>query len=228
MVDEKGYGKPLLHRIGVRSSVMTSLQLNCMALGRHTPIDRIRNLGFWLRYGLKYGMTRKKKVPVDVEALTDQWITAIVGMCQCHDKDEYDAHDAKSDKLLGPLLSASSKDVRAFYFRMLEKMKTDKRIPFVVWIAFEAWGKVSVEDAPDEGVKRMKRKLAAEIAEMVDEPIRDQIPNAIKRALMWRDESTLKAVKETLESGKKPKLRGRESCLFLEAGRGAKKISVML
>jgi len=86
-----------------------------------------------------------------------------------------------------------------------------------------------VKNAPDEGVKRLKNKLAGEIAELVEEDIKDQIPQAIKRALRWRDPATLEAIKDKIESGTaKPKLRGRESCLFLEAGRGKSKVSVML
>ena len=87
---------------------------------------------------------------------------------------------------------------------------------------------VDVQDAPDEAVKRLKHKLAAEIAEIVELDVQDQIPKAIERALCWRDPETLQAVKETLQSGAKPKLVGRQSCLFLECGRGKKKVSVML
>lgn len=163
-----------------------------------------------------------------VDELVEQWIEAVVGMCLAHDKDEYDANDAKADELLGPLLAAPVKQVREFYHKLAARMRSDKRVPMLVWMGFEAWGETMVKDAPDEGVKRLKNKLAAEIAELVEEPIRDQIPKAIERALRWRDPETLQAVKETLESGVKPKLRGRESCLFLEAGRGKNKVSVML
>lgn len=153
-----------------------------------------------------------------VDELVESWIEAVVGLCLAHDKDTYDAHDAKADELLGPLLAAPVKQVREFYHKLLDRMKADSRVPMLVWMGFDAWGEVMVKDAPDEGVKRLKNKLASEIAELVEEPIRDQIPKAIQRALRWRDPETLKAVKETLESGVKPKLRGRESCLFLEAG----------
>lgn len=230
MVDETGYAdEPQRERMGVRSAVMSSLEVYAMlANAIQSPTRRIASLGMILRYGMQNGMGRRKRVPVNVEELVGKWIEAVVGMSTAHDKDTYDAHDAKADELLGPLLAAPVKQVREFYFKLLETMKADKRVPMLVWIGYEAWGAVMVKDAPDEAVKRLKHKLAAEIAEIVEMDVQDQIPKAIERALCWRDLETLQAVKETLQSGSKPKLIGRQSCLFLECGRGKKKVSVML
>jgi hypothetical protein len=234
VVDEAGYGdEPAKPKMGVRTAVMASLEAGKFLWDwkrdkRQSPVVRLRNLGYILRYGISFRMTGKRTVPLKVNELVDQWIEAIVGMCLAHDKDEYDAHDAKADELLGPLLAASVKDVREFYAKLAEKMRADKRVPLLCWMGFEAWGECMVKNAPDEGIRRLKNKLAGEIAELVEGPIKDQIPEAIKRALRWRDPETLQAVKATLESGVKPKLRGRESCLFLEAGRGKNKVSVML
>lgn len=223
---------------GIRTAVMSSLEVGRFlygvrwsdSKGSGGPVYKAERLGCLLRYAMLYGMcSRKKARPVvDIEKLAEQWIASIVGMCTCHDKDSYDAHDAKADELLGPIMTAPVKQVREFYNLLLEKMKSDTRVPMLVWMGFEAWGAVSVNDAPDEGIKRLKRRLAADIAEIVEEPIRDQIPKAIARALMWRDPETLEKVKEAVESGVKPKLRGRQSCLFLEGGRGKRKFSVML
>ena len=165
---------------------------------------------------------------MQVEEMVDRWIKAIVGMCKAHTKDEFDAEDAKADELLGPLLAAPIAQIREFYPKLLEKMKADANVPMLVWMGFDAWGEVMVKDAPDESVKRLKNKLAQDIADLVEGPIRDQIPEAIKRALRWRDPETLQAVKDKLESGVKPRLRGRESCLFLTVGRGKTKKEIML
>lgn len=232
MIDETGYAdEEPLSKMGVRSAVIASLD-GGRALGevlRGNPKRRAVVLGFMLRYVMAGGWSTKRRTPVKIEALIDQWIEAIVGMSTAHDKDAYDAHDAKADELLGPLLAAPVKQIREFYHKLSERMQADKRVPMLVWMGFEAWGEIMIKNAPDEGVKQLKNKLAAEIAELVEEPIRDQIPNAIQRALRWRDPETLKRVKETLESGVKPKLVGRESCLFLEMKpRGKKKVSVML
>jgi hypothetical protein len=126
-------------------------------------------------------------------------------------------------------LSAPVAQVRKFYGRLLEKMQGDSRVPFLVHIGFEAWGEAFVKNAPDEGVKRLKNKLAGEIAELVEGPVAEQIPEAIKRALKWRDPETLQEVKEALQGGAKPKLVGRQSCLFLEMRtKKGKSVSVMV
>jgi hypothetical protein len=232
--DKTGEEKPRLFAKGVRSAVMMSLDsgkfmfLGWRAAKTKSPVERITSLGFILRYGMTNGMGTKRRTPMDVDGLVKKWVDAIVGMCLAHDKDKYDAEDAKADELLGPLLAAPVAQVREFYPKLLEAMKADERVPMLVWMGYEVWGEAAVKDAPDEGIKRLKNKLAQDIADLVEEPIRDQIPGAIKRALRWRDPGTLKAVKEKLESGAKPRLRGRESCLFLEAGRGKKKVQVML
>ncbi len=216
-------------KTGVRTAVIASLGDGGLFVSRvRGPVRRATRLGLILRYILTGGYNRKPRVPMDVEALADRWIEAVVGMCLAHDKDAYDAHDARADELLGPLLAAPVRQVREFYARLLEKMHADTRVPMLVWMGFEAWGEVMVKNAPDEGVKRLKNKLAGEIADLVEEDIRDQIPQAVRRALRWRDPEVLQEVKERVEAGAKPRLRGRESCLFLEVGRGKKKVSVML
>jgi hypothetical protein len=233
MIDETGYGdgKPR-KKMGIRTAVMASLDTAWWALRikRDCPANRIANLGMMLRWGMLYGMCgrSKRRKSVNVDELVGKWIETIVTMSTAHDKDAYDAADATADTLLGPLLTASVKQVREFYVKLQERLQADPHVPMLVWMGFDAWGEVMVKDAPDEGIKRLKNKLAAEIADLVEEDIRDQIPKAIARALRWRDPKTLKAVKATIESGVKPKLRGRESCLFLEAGRGKRKVSVML
>lgn len=200
---------------------------------RKSAVRRLQELGYIIRqFALvnnpSIPWSRKRRKQMDVDKMVDRWIEAVVGLSTAHDKDEYDAHDAKSDELMTPLLAAPIKQVREFYHRLLEKMKADKRVPMIVWMGFEAWGEVLVKDAPDAGVKRLKTRLANEIADLVEEDVRDQIPKAIARALRWRSEETLQEVKETLVKGAKPKLVGRQSCLFLEVGRGSKKKQVML
>ena len=61
-------------------------------------------------------------------------------------------------------------------------------------MGFEAWGEVMVKDAPDEGIKRLKTKLASDIADLVEEDVRDQIPKAIARALRVRNSAFSRGV----------------------------------
>lgn len=230
MIDEScGQSVEKEIRRGVRTRVMGSLNLNCLAFIPRSPVKKISDLGTLLRFDMTgYFGKRRKAVPVEIPALVDKWVNAIVGMCLAHSKDDYDLHDAKADELLTPIMSAPVAQVREFYFSMVEKMKADKRVPFLVQVAFDAWGQAVIKNAPDEGVKRLKRKLAADIADLAEMQLRDQWPEAIKRALMWRDPEVLEEVKDRLEAGEKPKIRGRQSCLFLEMGRGTKKVSAML
>lgn len=194
------------------------------------PIGRIKTLGTVCRYGFLCGrMCSRGCKKVDVNDLVDKWIKATVGMCLAHDKDQFDFHDARADELLGPLLTAPISQVREFYKALVEKMESTKEVPFIVIMSFKAWGEIVVDKAVDDaGIKRLKRKLAGEIADLVELPIRDQLPEAIKRALMWRDPETLKEVKAVFAGGAKPKIVGRQSCLFLEGKKGGKKVSVML
>lgn len=178
---------------------------------------RVKDLGTMIRWGLFAGRMTHRTKKMNVEELVQKWLSAIVGMATAHDKDTYDHHDAKADELMTPILSAPIKQVREFYKKLRAALRADPRVPMLVWMGFEAWGEVVVKGAEDdEAIKRLKNKLAQEIVELVELEIQDQIPEAIRRALRWRDPETLKEVKEALEGGAKPKLIGRQSCLFLE------------
>ena len=216
-------------RTGVRTRVMDSLTLNTYMLPK-SPVHRMEDMVILLRMVLNGHLSGGRK-KVNVKELIDRWIEAVAGMCLAHSKDDYDKHDARADELLSPILGCPVAQIREFYGGLLERMKSDPRVPFLVWISFEAWGEAVVKNSPDEGIRRLKHKLAADIAELVEEPAKDQLPNAIKRALCWRDPETLKEIKTALEDGAKPQMVGRQSCLFLECkprGKNAKKISVML
>jgi hypothetical protein len=57
------------------------------------------------------------------------------------------------------------------------------------------------------------------VADAVEKNLdRGQLVEAIAGALQWRSGERLEAVKQRLDAGEKPRIRGRESCLFLEAG----------
>lgn len=227
MIDET-VGKIPVKKVGVRTRVMDSLTLNVLGMLPRSPVRRISELGSVLRFIMSGSLSSKGSRIMNVQEMVDKWIGAIVGMCLAHDKDSYDAHDAKADELLTPLLKAPVAQIREFYYAMIAKMQKDPRVPFLVQISFEAWGEVVVKNAPDEKIKRLKRKLAAEITALVAQPAKDQLPEAIRRALCWRDEETLQEVKAALKSGAKPKMVGRQSCLFLEMQHKKKKVSVML
>jgi hypothetical protein len=219
-------------RRGVRTQTigMWGLASGFDWIGSKSPQQRLANLGTILRYIINGVLSHRGKRFMDVDKLSSKWVEAIAGMCTAHDKDTYDRHDAMADELLSPILASPIKQVREFYPALQAKLRADPRIPFLVWIGFEAWGEMMVKGAADEGILRLKKKLAADIAALVEKPAAEQLPEAIKRALCWRDPEVLQEVKTALKDGAKPKLVGRQSCLFLECQpRGKKeKVSVML
>lgn len=195
----------------------------------HSPVKRLTELGILLRLGMEIGRMCARPRKLDIDKLVDEWEQAVVGMCTAHEKDEYDAHDAKSDQLLRPILTAPIKQVREFYLKLQQRLRENKKVPLLVWMGFEAWGECVVKGADnDKRIIRLRDGLAKEIADLVSDDVAGQLPKAIVRALRWRDQETLGEVKEALVGGAKPKLVGRQSCLFLEVGRGKKKRSVML
>ncbi len=104
---------------------------------------------------------------------------------------------------------------------MIAELRNDKAVPYLVWKAFEVW-QMQMEKAPDEDIKELKTGLAQEIVALVEQDAKDQLPEAMVRALMWRSPSKLEEVKQVVaeekQAGRKVRLKGRESCLFLEAG----------
>lgn len=195
------------------------------------PARMASDLGTLIRYGFQCGRMcgNRKMKKMNVQELSDKWVSVLVGMCTAHTKDDFDAHDAKADELMGPILTAPIAQVREFYNLLRQKMKDNPGIPMIVWIGFDAWGESTVKHAQDDkSVKRLKTRLAREIADLVEMQVQDQIPEAIARALRWRDPKTLKEVKQKLKAGAKPKIVGRQSCLFLEIGEGPGKTQVML
>ncbi len=176
---------------------------------------RVRNMAFLVEYGVKI-WSRKRKTPMDVPKMIEDWRSVIVILCTAHDKKEIDKAEYRMDELLSPLLIAPVAELRSFYDGLSSVLEKDPKVPFFIWSIFSAWGEVVVKPSLEKTkIKRLRRKLASDIAQMVDDDIKPDITKAIAGALMWRDPETLKEIKADLKAGAKPRLRGRESCLFL-------------
>ena len=230
---------------GVRQAVLDSYELPRWFYGRGIPVDaphlkgtgieprttlsaaaRLGEVGCLLYYAIEgYGRMRKpgeKVYPMNVDELVQKWRKAIVGMAVGHDKDEVDRYEASIEECLTPLLAAPIKQVREFAPKLLEALKSDKSVPFLFWRSYEIWYEMVLSKAPDDEVKQLKTDMAREITELVEQDVKNQLPEAMIRALQWRSPATLEEVKRTVETekaaGRPVRLRGRESCLFLEAG----------
>jgi len=188
----------------------------------YSAIKRITSLGLMTYYGSKHPGRGKRKKPVNVELLVKKWHPVIVGLAIAHDKDEADHHESQLDDLLSPLLTAPVKQLREFAKQLLGSLKADKSVPYLVWRGYEVWVQKVIMEAADEAVLELKTQAATEVMKLVEEDVKDQLPEAIVRALQWRSPEQLEKVKSVVETekaaGRKTRLVGRESCLFIEAG----------
>ncbi len=207
-----------------------SMQIDSYEIPRHFyslqkggAAYRMRELGAVMYYGIEVCgyMSRKRRIAVDVDKLVELWRVAVVGLAIAHDKDEADKYEASIDSCLTPLLSAPIKQVRDFSSKLLTVLKADPQVPFLVWRPYEIWLNM-MKSAPDEGVKELKTHLAKQIADIVEEDLKPQLGEALVRALQWRSPEKLAEVRDVVEkekeAGRAPRLRGRESCLFMECG----------
>jgi hypothetical protein len=173
--------------------------------------------------GLTYTHTgRKAKVKIDVDALVVKWHELILGLSMAHDKDEADRFEAQVDECLSPLLKAPVKQLREFAPKLRDSLKADHAVPYLVWHGMEVWIDKVVMLAPDGEVMELKTELAKEIVAMVEDDAKRDLPAAMVRALQWRSPEKLEQVKDVVATekaaGRSVRLKGRESCLFLEAG----------
>ncbi len=182
----------------------------------------LRQLGCLVTYADENsGGTRKGKVKMNVDVLVESWMRLVVGLATAHTKDEADRYEAAVEECLGPILAAPVAQIRTFAFALAARLEADPKVPYLVHRAFAAWVEM-MKSAPDEEVKVLKTALAKEIVDMVEDDAKRDLPAAMVRALQWRGPEDLEKVKGVVErekaAGRKVRLKGRESCLFLEAG----------
>lgn len=130
--------------------------------------------------------------------------------------------EAAVDKCLTPVLSAPVKQLRELAKKLRDTLKSDPRVPYLVWRGMEEWIDKILLLAPDGEIIELKTQLASEIVAMVEDDAKRDLPAAMVRALQWRSAEKLQEVKVVIEeekaAGRPVRLKGRESCLFLEAG----------
>lgn len=205
--------------MGIRTAVTSLYDL--LVLGRCLQEDwkNLRKVADYLHLSLRYpSWSRKPRVPMNVKKLVERWHEVILILTTAHDKDALDAAEYTVDELLSPLLTVPVKQLREFYHALTQALEADKRIPFFAWAMFGAWGELHVKDAPDEGVIELKERLAREIAQAVEKDVQPQLVEALTNALKWRGPEALEQIKEEVGKGKRGRLQGSQSCLFLRVG----------
>lgn len=175
---------------------------------------------------------RRKRPRMDIDALVARWKPVIVGLATAHDKDEADRFESQLNECLSPILTAPIRDVREFARRLVTALKEDPAVPFLVWRAYEIWVSEFVAKAGDGDLITLKADIAQEIAALVEEDLKPQLSTALVHALQWRSPEKLQQVKAVAEqekaAGRPARLRGRESCLFLEMGGTEEKPEVVV
>lgn len=173
--------------------------------------------------------SRRPRTPVDVEKTVNDWLVLIRQLATAHDVDEKDAASSRLDDLLLPIIAAPVDQIRLFYRTLVERMKADKSVPWAVWRLWEFWGSNVLDKIEKQEMLTLKTDLAKKIAErsFEDIPKEDWIASMVG-ALQWRSIETLEKVDKAIESGEKPRVKGKESCLFLIVGENPEAPQVML
>lgn len=154
---------------------------------------------------------------MDIETSADQWVDAMARLCNSHQKHERDQADFDLDQLFTPILTAPVAQLREFAKVLAIKLKAHSGIPYWIWSCYEEVLEKVILTRADEEAIELKVSLAREIAVMAERGLESEDwVGAITNALKWRPPETLERVKGALVQGKKPKLTGKESCLFLD------------
>ena len=216
----------IIEKIGLRSWLLDTPEIVGQMVSRNMA-RRLSNVTSLLMYAIE-NPARKRRTPMDVSEVVARWRQVITAYCTAHSKEDFDQADYQMDELFGPLLTAPVKQLREFYPALVAALKDDPSVPMIVWETFEIWGKTILDKAKDEEVIQLKADLAREIAQMVEQEVQPGIMEAIAGALKWRSPEQLGEIKTALEAGAKPKLVGRQSCLYLCVGEGESEVKVML
>jgi hypothetical protein len=185
----------------------------------HIGCKPIRTLALLLEYADQHPGRGSKRVPMDNDAMVSKWVESIVGLSTGHSHAAHTAADHETDEMLLPMLSAPIAQIRTFAVKLGEALERDERVPFMVWSGYRRIVEPLILKSQDGEVLELKKQLASEIAEMTERGLdRAELVQAIAGALQWRNPNSLARVKGALEAGEKPKIKGRESCLFLEVG----------
>lgn len=204
----------------MRTSLLIAPEILSKNVHHSLTFKYVEELSWILAYGNHHPGRGRTKNPVNVDTMVDRWTDYIVALASSHTHEEYSRADYSSDDMLSPILVAPVAQLREFAAKLAVRMRADERVPYLVWSSFEFILTELLLKQEDTGIITLKLDLAKEVAEMVEREVPKQSwTEAIAGALKWRSQEQLQEVKEELEKGTKPVLRGRQSCLFLEVGK---------
>jgi hypothetical protein len=161
--------------------------------------------------------SRKRRKPVEnLREFANQWKEVLVKLSLSHTRESVDQADYRMDDLFTGLYAMPVKQVREFYDLLLAELKSDESVPYFIWKTVEHWKEQAVGVSQDVEAKMLQAELAGELAAVLEPILSPQLKEALTESLKWKSAETLTKVRSAVQAGEKPKLRGRESCLFLE------------
>jgi hypothetical protein len=204
--------------LSLSMAVITSRETLAEVMSGMLVREVLKNPLSMLAYACEY-QSRRKRVAVDVKAMIDTWVPLVTKLATAHDIDERDLASSQLDEALTPILAAPIAQVRDFYRGVTARLKDDPKVPWSVWRLFEFWGTNVLDKIKNEEQVVLKTEIAKRIAEnsVAQIPTSDWV-NAMIGALQWRTPEKLQQIESNLKRGVKPRVRGKESCLFLVAG----------
>ncbi|MCG8430982.1 MAG: hypothetical protein MJA29_07405, partial [Candidatus Omnitrophica bacterium] len=105
----------------------------CLGMWETLTMKPVRNLAWILWYGNDHGRMAYRVKSMDVEKLVELWTETVVQLSTCHTHAERTEADARTDDLLGPILTAPIAEVRRFAELLADRLETDERVPFLIW-----------------------------------------------------------------------------------------------
>lgn len=214
----------------VREHLLDSLTL-LQAARSYFYRPKVSHLATMLRLGSQYP-SRRKRLPMTEQEMNDlvrRWVDALAGLLTSHTREEFDRADFQTDDLLQPVLASPVRQLREFSRKVAAAIEQDPRIPFWCVQMFDFVVRHMLALAADGQPVELKEVLAAEVARLVTPHIAPELESAVAGALKWREAATLEKTKAAVQAGAKPRLKGRESCLFVEVDTPeGETVSVML
>lgn len=164
--------------------------------------------------------------PMNVDEMVDRWHRTMRQLSTGHSHATFTEAEFSSDDLLLPILTAPIAQLREFAARLAAELEADEAVPFMVWSSFKEVVLPLILTRPEGEVLKLKSDLAREIAELTADDIpREDLISAIASALQWRSSGLLERLRDNAQAAKaagsgasRPRMTGRQSCLFLTVG----------
>jgi hypothetical protein len=180
---------------------------------------KVEDLAVTLTLETRHPSRKRRKPMENLNEFARQWKDVLLKLSLSHTKEGIDQADYRMEDLFAGLLAMPVKQVRQFYDLLLSELKSDESVPYFIWKTVEHWKEKAVGVSQDVEANMLQSELATDLAAILEPVLSPQLKEALAGSLKWKPGEVLEKIKAAVEAGEKPKLRGRESCLFLEIGK---------